>query len=700
MAAFIPRAGATLVSAAADGTPGNSGTNTGSNSIAAVSADGRFVVFNSWAWNLVAGDSQYIDGQTATQADTFYKDLQTGRIEFVLLAEGGRPTSRNDLSTFVGEDFSMSADGRYVSFTTTSNILLYRSFLGNAPGTSNPNITAGDNNANADVYVRDMATGKVWLASSDAAGLSGTSGASGYVSRESSLSTDGSQVAFVSGNDKLIAGDTNARDDIFIKTLATGAIRRVSTDSAGNQVSGSHSDPKFSADGRYLVFGSTSAQLVGGDTNSVQDIFRKDLASGAVVRVSTTSTGAQAERTSTTYGASTDPRVSADGRYVAFLSDAPNLVAGDTNGVVDVYRKDLQTGRLERVSTTSSGAQIAEASSELSMSGDGRYIIFSNRNDTIFPRSHSNGVYDDVFIKDMDTGTLKLVSDFPLARESYQSLGATISADGRWIVLKSSATEPGTLGTLQYWRVANPFLSSGSEGTGGGTGGGTNGGTGGGTGGGSSSGGQQLTGTAAADVLTGGAANDRLSGAGGDDTLSGGAGTDTAVYAGARAGYVIARTANGFSVRDTSGVEGTDTLTGIERIQFQDMVIAFDTAGNAGQAYRLYQAAFNRTPDRGGLGYQTNALDEGLALQKVAANFIASPEFQRTYGALDNAAFVTQLYQNVLHRAPDADGLGFHTGNLASGANSRADVLVGFSESPENQLALIGAIQNGMVFTL
>ncbi len=153
------------------------------------------------------------------------------------------------------------------------------------------------------------------------------------------------------------------------------------------------------------------------------------------------------------------------------------------------------------------------------------------------------------------------------------------------------------------------------------------------------------------------------------------------------------------TVRANSGTDGTDTLTSIERLQFSDVLVALDTAGNAGKAYRLYQAAFNRTPDQGGLGFQMKTLDNGAALSQVAANFIASPEFQRTYGALNDSQFVTQLYQNVLHRGPDASGLSFHTGNLGRGM-ARADVLVGFSESPENQAALIGTIQNGMVYTV
>ena len=215
------------------------------------------------------------------------------------------------------------------------------------------------------------------------------------------------------------------------------------------------------------------------------------------------------------------------------------------------------------------------------------------------------------------------------------------------------------------------------------------------------SGDDQLTGNSVANRLVGNQGRDRLTGAGGDDALDGGAGLDTATFSGAFSGYTVAAGGAGAVVTDRqAGRDGRDSLAGVERLQFADVRVAVDVDGNGGQAFRLYQAAFNRTPDAGGLGFQMNALDQGEALAQVAANFIASPEFTATYGALDDTKFVTQLYANVLHRAPDAGGLGFHTGNLASGANTRANVLVGFSESPENQAALIGTIQNGMVYTV
>jgi Ca2+-binding RTX toxin-like protein len=202
------------------------------------------------------------------------------------------------------------------------------------------------------------------------------------------------------------------------------------------------------------------------------------------------------------------------------------------------------------------------------------------------------------------------------------------------------------------------------------------------------------------DTQTGSSSADLLGGFGGNDAIDGGGGTDTAYYSGLLSSYTVTKTATGFTVTDSHGIEGTDTLVNVERLQFQDKYMALDVLGNGGMAYRLYQAAFNRTPDIGGLGYQMNALDQGLNIAQVAQNFINSPEFSATYGALNDTQFVTQLYANVLHRAPDDGGLAYHTGNLASGANTRANVLVGFSESPENQAALIGTIQNGMVFTL
>jgi hypothetical protein len=147
-----------------------------------------------------------------------------------------------------------------------------------------------------------------------------------------------------------------------------------------------------------------------------------------------------------------------------------------------------------------------------------------------------------------------------------------------------------------------------------------------------------------------------------------------------------------------SGPEGTIPLAGVERVHFGDgYAMAFDIDGNAGEAYRIYQAAFDRAPDLPGLGYHIHDLDSGVPLGLVAQHFIDSPEFQSTYGATDDTQFITLLYRNVLDRDPDAGGLQFHLDEFAHG-ESRADMLCHFSESPENEANVIGQVTNGMLF--
>jgi hypothetical protein len=164
-----------------------------------------------------------------------------------------------------------------------------------------------------------------------------------------------------------------------------------------------------------------------------------------------------------------------------------------------------------------------------------------------------------------------------------------------------------------------------------------------------------------------------------------------------RSGYVLSNDGGKVSVLDT--IHGSTTLlANVERLQFADKMVALDIGGNAGESYRLYQAAFNRTPDKGGLGFWIDAMDHGQSLKEVAANFIDSAEFRQMYGANPNdSQYVDALYQNVLHRTPDAAGYDFwlHALQIAP----RAEVLVNFSESAENQTQVIGAIANGIEFT-
>lgn len=209
----------------------------------------------------------------------------------------------------------------------------------------------------------------------------------------------------------------------------------------------------------------------------------------------------------------------------------------------------------------------------------------------------------------------------------------------------------------------------------------------------------RISGGAGVDYLDGGSDSDELTGGAGNDNLVGGSGTDTAVFAGTRANFIISRTDAGISVKDATGVEGEDSLSGVERAIFGGRHFALDIEGAGGQAYRIYQAAFNRTPDHGGVGYWLAAMDDGAKLADVAGWFMKSEEFIELYGAAPtNEELVARIYENVLHRKPDADGTAFWLDVLNSGRATPAEVLAGFSESVENKAALVGVISNGIEY--
>ena len=212
------------------------------------------------------------------------------------------------------------------------------------------------------------------------------------------------------------------------------------------------------------------------------------------------------------------------------------------------------------------------------------------------------------------------------------------------------------------------------------------------------------------DSLSGGAGNDSLTGGAGDDRLDGGSGLDVARYDSARSASSFVRLANGDI--EVSGPEGVDILHDVERAvfgtttaEFRSPAVGFDITGTGGQAYRLYQAAFDRVPDEGGVGFWMYYIDRGFAIGLVAAEFIKSPEFTSLYGpSITNDQFIQLLYQNVLNRDPDAEGYAFWRSAMANeGGNygkawTRSDVLEFYSDSAENKANVIGAITNGFQY--
>jgi Tol biopolymer transport system component len=276
--------------------------------------------------------------------------------------------------------------------------------------------------------VRDRQSGTTERVSVDSSGNQGD-----YHSRYPSISSDGRYVAYGSAATNIVSGDTNGFVDVFVFDRQTGIAERVSVDSNGGEANQQSLYSSISADGRYVAFDSTASNLVSGDTNGVKDVFVHDRQTGATIRVSVDSGGAQGS------GDSANPAISSDGRYVAFDSAAANLVAGDTNGVRDVFVHDLQTGATERVSLDSSGAQVTGGSTYPTLSSDGRFVAFDSAAGNLVS-GDTNG-FRDCFVRDRQSGTTERVSVTTAGVQAdSQSQQPSISAAGGVVAFLSFAT--------------------------------------------------------------------------------------------------------------------------------------------------------------------------------------------------------------------------------------------------------------------
>lgn len=197
------------------------------------------------------------------------------------------------------------------------------------------------------------------------------------------------------------------------------------------------------------------------------------------------------------------------------------------------------------------------------------------------------------------------------------------------------------------------------------------------------------------EELLGSAGNDTFIPRDGRNVFDGAGGLDVVRFEGVRAEYSVTGAAGTVTI---TGAAGSVAMTRIERAVFGDKAVAFDVDGPAGQAYRLYQAAFDRMPDAAGFGFWLTQIERGASIQTVAASLASSPEFLSLVGpAASGEEFVSAMYANVLHRTPDKDGMAFWVSILDRGI-ARGDVLASFGESPENQAQVIGAIQAGMEY--
>jgi Calx-beta domain-containing protein/VCBS repeat protein/WD40 repeat protein len=380
----------------------------GSSDSPAISADGRFVAFHSLASNLDAGDGDVI-------GDVFVRDLQSGTTTLVSRATGAAGAKGNGNSS----DATISADGRLVAFESGSTTL-------GAGGTS------------SDVYVRDLQASTTTLVDR----ASGAEGApADAFSSNAAISADGRFVVFTSLASNLSPDDGDDVVDVFVRDLQTNTTTLVSraTGASGAAADRSAEAAAISADGRFVAFSSLATNLDPADpTTANENVFVRDLQTNTTTLVSRAS-GATG---TTANGLSASPAISADGRFVAYRSNATNLDSADTDTSADIYVRDLQTNTTTLASraTGANGTKANDFTTTPQISADGRYLTFNSFANNLDPAAVLPGT-SEIYARDLQQNTTTLVSRAAGAAGATAS-GArpAISADGRYVAFDSLAT--------------------------------------------------------------------------------------------------------------------------------------------------------------------------------------------------------------------------------------------------------------------
>lgn len=375
---------------------------------------------------LVAGLAAAV---STTMAATPAEAIDAGRspLERVSVTSSGKQTAGS-----APRFLKMSAHGRYVAFDSPATTLV-----------------RGDTNGKRDVFVRDRKTDTTQRVSVSSAGRQGNEN-----STEAAISANGRFVAFTSGATNLVRGDTNDNPDVFVRDLKLQTTRRVSVGARGNEGNGASSLPSISADGRYVAFQSSASNLTSGDRNRAEDVFVRDLHKKTTSRVSVPRRGGQFAGPSALAMVSdngryvafiSNPRnadvfdvflrdrragitrlvsrginggpingitgqisLSGNGRYVGYISDASNIVAGDTNRDWDAFVYDARTRVTQRVSVGSGGVQGNGFSDQVSLSRTGRYVAFASEASNLV-RGDTNRA-GDAFVRDLRTGLTRRIS--------------------------------------------------------------------------------------------------------------------------------------------------------------------------------------------------------------------------------------------------------------------------------------------------
>jgi hypothetical protein len=398
------------------------------------------------------------------------------------------------------------------------------------------NLDPADTDTNGDIYVKDLSTGELTLASTSDAEAKGNA-----FSYEASLSADGSSVTFLSMATNLDPSDTDSVPDVYVKNLATGDLTLASTSDTGTKGNGESFQTFLSSDGARVVFNTFASNIDPADNDSSSDIYVKDVLTGDLTLASTSDTGIKGNANS---GGGV---LSADGTKVAFSSDATNLDPSDADSFSDIFVKDLTTGDITLASTSDSGRKGKDAASfQPSLSGDGTKVAFDSFASNLDPADKDS--IQDVYVKDLATGDLTLAStsDTGVKANGDGSTTPHLSANGTRVVFDSEATnlDPADTDTLadiyvKELGVATPPEECTITGT---------------------DGDDVLTGTSGNDVVCGLAGNDTLRGKGGDDLLIGGSGKD--VLGGGAGADTLRGEASNDTLTTRDGVGGNDTADG------------------------------------------------------------------------------------------------------------------------------------------
>jgi len=391
-----------LVSSAPTGDEGNHFSSPG-----VISGDGRYIAYSSMASNLVDGD---VNGTF----DAFVYDRTTGRNELISVASDG---SQGNGPSFLP---TISHDGRFVAFASTAS-----------------NLAADDSGFTQDLFIHDRETGqteRITRGESEPAEVE-------YWSPK--ISADGDRVAYQRRSKQEGTGFT--WDEVFVYDRIVEESKLVSVSSAGDPVDNLAASPAMSANGRVVAFDTGAGNLVAGDDNHAYDVFVHDLVTAETDRVSVNSNGEGGNSWSE------DPALSADGRYVAFVSNSSNLVPADRNsigeiatggarGSWDIFVHDRTTGRTERVSIGDAGIEGNHRASDPTISADGRFVAFVSHADNLV--AGDDNAKNDIFLHDRDTGLTRLVSKsigggFPTGASFVPSLDAA----GRFVTFGSNAND-------------------------------------------------------------------------------------------------------------------------------------------------------------------------------------------------------------------------------------------------------------------